>query len=193
MPGRRGPPTPEISGACASAAAARVPVDCPAPGCVTMPAGLSTTRTWASSKTTRRGIDSAAISSESGGGTSARTRSPALKRGAGLRLAPSHPARPSPGPGVVRGLALSAGHLDAPLVDQGLDARAGELRKLRSEPEMEPPARLGRAHGGRHASGGLDGHVSEGVTVSMWRASSATPTLIAESATLKAGQCQPRQ
>src|SRR5215472_3137729 len=172
MPGRRGPPTPEISGACASAAAARVPVDCPAPGCVTMPAGLSTTRTWASSKTTRRGIGSAAISSEGGGGTIARTL---------------------PGPEAMRGLARSAVDLDAPLVDQRFHTRAGELGKLGSEPEIESPARLGRTHGGRHASGGLDVHVSEGVTINMWTASSATPTLMAESATLKAGQCQPRQ
>ena len=88
MPGRRGPPTPAISGACASAAAASVPVDCPAPGCVTIPAGLSTTRTWASSKTIASGIASAAISSGAGGGTATSTLSPALSRCAALLAAP---------------------------------------------------------------------------------------------------------
>jgi len=54
---RLGPPS-VIAIEC-SKCAASVPSIRPAPGWVTMPAGLSTTRTWASSKTTRRGTASA--------------------------------------------------------------------------------------------------------------------------------------
>src|SRR3990170_3602405 len=148
MPGRRGPPTPAISGACASAAAARVPVDRPAPGCVTIPAGLSTTRTWASSKTMVRGMASAAISSGVGDGTTTSTLSPAFSRCAALLAAPlgGGGARGGPGGGPPGG-----GGAAPPRPRRPRPRRAGR-------PRPSYPRRRGRQHAQReerhaHADG----------------------------------------
>ena len=71
-------------------------------------------------------------------------------------------------------------------------AGAGPSPRPRRQKRAQPP-RLGRAARGRDAPGGPDRHALGGVAVSMRSARSATPALMAESATLKAGQCHPPQ
>ena len=113
-----------------------------------------------------------------------------LHRGRGRHMSIDPLARPQ-----------SVRHLDPPPIDQhmtglddDLDPRSGETRKPPAEPDIQPGARLrsgdgiaevprpeGRGGPALHCAGGAAGQ-------SMRKASRITPTLMAESATLKAGQ-----
>src|SRR5437870_5535631 len=71
MPGRLTPPTPErLSPQWASSAFAKVPLQLPAAGCTTSPAGLSTTKRSASSNTLLSAMFSGAIAASAAGGSS---------------------------------------------------------------------------------------------------------------------------
>src|SRR5215467_9326318 len=169
MPGRRGPPTPAMAGACASTAAASVPAERPAPGWTTMPAGLSTTSTWSSSNTTASASDSGTSVSSAAGGTSISTRSPPRRRCAALGTAPS--TRTSP-----------------PRISPCRRARESSVSRSLSQRSSLMPAEAGSTVSTATAQARAEGDRSS-ITTS---ARAATPTVIAESATLKAGQCQSR-
>src|SRR5947209_1044255 len=98
-----------------------------------------------------------------------------------------------PGP---RGPPTPATSADAAGLDHRLEPHPGELRQPVGEPTVESQARRGTIDGERGApwSGGRLPHERGADARSPGRrmASSVTPTVIAESATLNAGQCQPR-
>src|SRR5262249_25280170 len=84
MPGRLTPPTPDrLSPQWATSALTRVPLQLPAAGWTTSPAGLSMTMRSASSNTTSSGMDSGATATSSAGGRARPLVAPALTRGAG--------------------------------------------------------------------------------------------------------------
>ena len=95
-----------------------------------------------------------------------------------------------------RGLPDRAVDANAAGLDERLEPRARELGQLPGEPAVESRARRGRIdgeadeprRGGRFPHGEGAGERSP----RRRRTRSATPTVIAESATLNAGQCQPR-
>ena len=95
-----------------------------------------------------------------------------------------------------RGLPDSAVDADAAGLDQRLEPRTREPGQPLGEPAVEPRPRRGGADGepdepGR--GGGLPhGRGADAPSPRRRMASTVTPTVIAESATLNAGQCHPR-
>ena len=94
MPGRRGPPTPAMPGREPEPPQRASRRSRPAPGCTTMPAGLSTTSTSSSSYTIDEGDRLRRERLAAEGGTSISTRSPPRSRCAALRTSPSTRTRP---------------------------------------------------------------------------------------------------
>ena len=101
-----------------------VPDGVPAPGWTTRPAGLFTTRRWASSCTTARAMSSALGDRRLQ--LRDRDRDP---------LPRAHPRRRAGGGAV---------HGDRALRDQGLDARAAQVGQRARQPRVEPLPGAGR-------------------------------------------------
>ena len=137
MPGRSSPPMPLRSSMWCRSALTSVPEGCPAPGCTTMPAGLSMTATSSSWYSTSMGRSSAPACDGTASGSRTSTRSPSLKSGVGLGR-----------PRAERHQAIG---------DELLDLRAGVRLQHRDQEAVEPlPHVLGagdelerlRRHGG---------------------------------------------
>ena len=97
MPGRLTPPTPDkLSPQWAMSALTSVPVQLPAAGCTTSPAGLSMTMISSSSNTTSSGMFSGPTVTSAAAGRSSTMVPPALTRWPGSRIvAPSIATRPA--------------------------------------------------------------------------------------------------
>src|SRR5438309_2217366 len=95
-PGRSAPAIPERWGTWASTALTSVPLGCPGAGCTVMPAGLSMTRTSASSWTIASGMGWGATATGSDDGARTLTCWPARSRNAGFRGRPSTRTCPRP-------------------------------------------------------------------------------------------------